>query len=110
MCQIINPDTMTYTRTHLWFDLLFILLFLSTATPPMANAATRATAARQPTVPPTMAPALEEDTEWIKQYTVQSPLLTYNHITVYRYMYSVSRNYQFYTDTDKSIEIAATKT
>ena len=88
---------MTYTRTHLWFDLLFILLFLSTITPPIATAATIATAARPPTVPPTMAPALEEDTEWIQQYICWSPLLTYNHITVYRYMYSVSRNYQFYT-------------
>ena len=49
------------------FYVLFFLLFLSTTTPPMANAATRATAARQPTVPLTMAPALEESTEWIKQ-------------------------------------------
>ena len=49
------------------FYVLFFLLFLSTTTPPMANAATRATAARQPTVPPTMVPALEESTEWIKQ-------------------------------------------
>ena len=48
----------------------------------MAIAVTIATAARPPTVPPTMTPVLEEDTEWIKQYTVQSPLLTYHHITI----------------------------
>ena len=49
------------------FYILFFLLFLSTTTPPIATVATIATAARPPTVPPTMAPALEESTEWIKQ-------------------------------------------
>ena len=38
----------------------------------MANAATIATAATPPTVAPTMVPALEEDTEWTKQYTGRS--------------------------------------
>ena len=48
----------------------------------MANAATIAAAATPPTIPPTMVPALEEDTKWIKQYTGRSPQLTYQHITV----------------------------
>ena len=58
------------------FYVLFFLLFLRTTTPPMATTATIATVARPPTVPPTMIPASEEDTEWIKQYIVQSPLRT----------------------------------
>jgi len=66
---------MTYLRTY-GFYILFVLLFLSTTTPPMATAATIATAARPPTVPPTMAPVLEESTEWIK-HTFQSRLTYY---------------------------------
>ena len=83
----------------------------------MATAATTATAATPPTVPPTMAPVLEEDTEWIKQVIGWSPLLTYNispHHSVIidtkeqRYMYIVPcstqvTSSQFYTD--KSIQI-----